>query len=84
MLKKVNIVLAKALLFVLFLAFQMTEVMAQCAMCKGQLETHGDNSTSLAVNHGILYLLAMPFLLAGLIGFVVYRRSRQLQAEAES
>lgn len=57
-------------------------------MCKGQLESHGNDGTSLAVNHGILYLLAMPFLLAGTVGLIIYinvkRRDKENLAGAES
>lgn len=59
------------------------EILAQCAMCKGQLESHGDNGTSLAVNTGILYLLLMPFLFAGFIGFIFYKRNKKMKAENE-
>ncbi len=70
------------------LIFSLSSTMAQCAMCKGQLESHGNDGTSLAVNHGILYLLAMPFLLAGTVGLIIYinvkRRDKENLAGAES
>lgn len=79
MIRKCLIQLITAAMVVILL---MQEVVAQCAMCKGQLETHGDNGTSIAVNTGILYLLLLPFLFAGFIGFMFYRKNKQHKAEA--
>ncbi len=65
------------LAFLSWMLLFSTDIFSQCAMCKGQLESHGDNGTSLAVNSGILYLLLMPFLFAGFIGFMFYKKSKQ-------
>ncbi|SHI32400.1 hypothetical protein SAMN05444363_0058 [Flavobacterium terrae] len=46
---------------------------AQCAMCRASLESTGDVSQAEAVNDGIVYLMVIPYILVGLIGFAVYR-----------
>lgn len=46
---------------------------AQCAMCRASLESTGDISQAEAVNDGIVYLMVIPYILVGLIGFAVYR-----------
>jgi hypothetical protein len=53
---------------------------AQCAMCRTQLENNisaGDPGIASGINTGILYLLAMPYLAAVIIGYFWYRSSKQ-------
>ncbi len=46
---------------------------AQCAMCRASLESSGESQKVEAVNDGIVYLMAIPYILVGLIGVVIYR-----------
>lgn len=46
---------------------------AQCAMCRAVLETEEGGVKAESVNDGIVYLMAFPYILVGLIGFVIYR-----------
>jgi hypothetical protein len=46
---------------------------AQCAMCRAALETGADTSQAEAVNDGIVYLMVIPYLLVGIVGFAIYR-----------
>ncbi|MDI9255795.1 hypothetical protein [Flavobacterium sedimenticola] len=46
---------------------------SQCAMCRASLESSGDNAKVEAVNDGIVFLMAIPYLLVAGIGFVVYK-----------
>jgi hypothetical protein len=46
---------------------------AQCAMCRASLESSGNKTKVEAVNDGIVFLMAIPYILAAAIGFVVYR-----------
>jgi hypothetical protein len=46
---------------------------AQCAMCRAVLETEEGNIKAEAVNDGIVYLMAFPYILVGIIGYIVYR-----------
>lgn len=57
---------------IFFLAFSLT-ANAQCAMCRAALESSGDNAKAEAVNDGIVYLMAIPYILVGIIGFFIYR-----------
>ena len=47
--------------------------MAQCAMCRAQLEGMDDNSLAKSVNDGIVYLMAVPYILVAIVGFFIYR-----------
>ena len=46
---------------------------AQCAMCRAVLETEEGGVKAEAVNDGIVYLMAFPYILVGVIGYIVYR-----------
>lgn len=46
---------------------------AQCAMCRAQLESMDDNSLAESVNDGIVYLMAVPYVLIAVVGYFIYR-----------
>ena len=46
---------------------------AQCAMCRASLETEGSQAKSEAINNGIVFLMAIPYVLIAVVGFAVYR-----------
>lgn len=45
---------------------------AQCAMCRAVLESEEGQSTAKGVNNGIIYLMSIPYILVGGIGFLIY------------
>ena len=63
----------KKLYFILFLLFVLvlfpTITEAQCAMCKASVESSQGQKNSVAggLNHGILYLMAVPYVLLAFI-----------------
>lgn len=46
---------------------------AQCAMCRAALETEEGGVKAEAVNDGIVYLMAIPYILVGVLGYAIYR-----------
>ena len=46
---------------------------AQCAMCRAALESEGGGVKAEAVNDGIVYLMAIPYSLVGVLGYAIYR-----------
>jgi len=65
--------------FFFFLCFIFFSVIsnAQCAMCRAALETEGNAVKSQAVNDGIVYLMVIPYLLVGGIGYYIYRMRKK-------
>lgn len=65
-------------LLVGFVFFTSQDVQAQCAMCSLTAEnaTQNGNTQGKGLNNGILFLLAMPYLIVGLMGFLWYKRYR--------
>ena len=49
---------------------------AQCAMCRAVLESGGDNAVAEGINNGIVYLMAIPYILIGVLLFFVFRKIR--------
>jgi LPXTG-motif cell wall-anchored protein len=64
----------KIIYFFLLFAFFIIQVSAyaQCAMCKSGVASNleGGGNTGRGINTGILYLMAIPYLLIG--GLIVY------------
>ena len=46
---------------------------AQCAMCRAVLESGEDQSAAEGINDGIMFLMAVPYILVAVIGFFVYK-----------
>lgn len=49
---------------------------SQCAMCKAVVE-NGDVSMAEGVNNGITYLMVFPYLLIGVLFYVIYRYKKK-------
>jgi hypothetical protein len=63
----------KRILFFLFSIFYSLSSKAQCAMCRAALESSGNKTKVEAVNDGIVFLMAIPYILVAVIGFAIYR-----------
>ncbi|MFV5698309.1 hypothetical protein ACM55H_08040 [Flavobacterium sp. ZT3R17] len=59
--------------FLLVSFFLYLPANAQCAMCRAALSGEGNKVKAAAVNDGIVYLMVIPYLLVGAIGYAVYR-----------
>jgi hypothetical protein len=42
-------------------------------MCRAVLQSEEGQTTAKGINNGILYLMAIPYLLVGLVGWKVFR-----------
>ena len=73
--------------FYLFLGLQFvssSKVQAQCAMCSLNAEnsTQNGNSQGQGLNDGILFLLAMPFLIGGGVAILWYTKFRHKESKS--
>lgn len=69
-------------IFLSFLLVTLIQLQAvgQCAMCRATIEnnvSNGDTAVGAGLNTGILYLLAMPYLAALVIGVLWYRHAKK-------
>ncbi|MDZ4666662.1 MAG: hypothetical protein SGJ00_02145 [bacterium] len=56
----------------------------QCAMCKSNIEKareDGGTNVGNTLNDGILYLLVLPYAIAGIFGFVYYKKYKEKKAQ---
>ncbi len=65
-------------LFFLFSFLFFIETNAQCAMCRAVLESEEGQSAAEGINDGIVYLMALPYILIGGIGYFIYRKYNTL------
>lgn len=71
-------ILAIAIL-ILAMGLLPMEISAQCAMCKGAAEANlrQGGGDPVGLNNGILYMLSIPYLLVGCIGYWWWRNRKQ-------
>lgn len=78
----------KILLFVFALGLLVAShqpARAQCAICSANVATNKANGSQTAngLNHGIMYLLAAPYLAVGIVGFVWYKKYRRKNVDIQ-
>ena len=71
---------SRIVLVIIVLLVVAPDLMAQCAMCRGTVESTVSNGRSVIaseLNFGILYLLVIPYLIVATIAYLWYRNSKQ-------
>jgi hypothetical protein len=63
----------KRFCFLLFTCFFFLEGNAQCAMCRASLQNEANKSAAEGVNDGIVYIMAIPYILVTGVFYAVYR-----------
>lgn len=53
-------------------------------MCRAVLESGEDQSAAEGINDGIMFLMAVPYILVGTIGYIIYRQYNKAQNSKES
>lgn len=73
-------------LVVLLIGLFQADVQAQCPMCRMSAESNLKNggTDGRGLNTGILYMLVMPYILVGSIGYWWWRNRKKQTAELES
>tara|TARA_R110002049_G_scaffold293731_2_gene478981 strand:- start:28887 stop:29147 length:261 start_codon:yes stop_codon:yes gene_type:complete len=63
----------KIILF-FFSFFLFLKTNAQCAMCRAVLESEEGQTAAKGINDGIVYLMAIPYVLLAGLGYIIYRK----------
>ena len=74
-----------ALLLGIVLSLAPLAVRAQCVMCKAQVEAaqqENDEYDVAGLNKGIVYMMTVPYILMGAVGYFWYRRTHPKVAKA--
>ncbi len=68
----------------LFLLISIKNLHAQCAMCKAAVEANlkDGGSAGAGLNEGILYLMAIPYIVIMLFGFFYFLQPRDKKQSA--
>lgn len=75
--KKTTFLPKKRILLVLSIVLLLPIVgEAQCAMCRAVLESEGNTTVAEGINNGIVYLMAIPYILIGALFFFIYRKMK--------
>lgn len=78
-----------AVTLALVLVFVSTDAYSQCAMCRATVESNvgsgsdaSGNEVGSGLNAGILYLMVIPYLLIGTVGFLWYKSNQKKAKKA--
>lgn len=65
-------------IYILIIVLLITiPVDAQCAMCRAVLESEEGQKTAKGINNGIVYLMIIPYVLIGAVGYFVYKNHKK-------
>lgn len=70
---------AKVCFYILFSMLFSLSSYAQCAMCRAALNGEDNKVKAEAINDGIVYLMIIPYVLVGAIGYYIYRMKKKKQ-----
>ncbi|RAV29687.1 hypothetical protein [Sinomicrobium soli] len=70
----------RSCILIVVLLFVFLPAGAQCAMCRAVLESGEGQEAARGINNGIIYLMAIPYILMGGLGYVLYRKFRNKKA----
>lgn len=65
--------------FFVFSLFFFLKSNAQCAMCRAVLESEEGQTGAEGINDGIVYLMAIPYILVAGFGYFIYRKYNSLK-----
>jgi hypothetical protein len=65
--------LKKNIVLILGFSLLTLQSQAQCAMCRAVLESGDDQAAAEGINDGIMFLMAVPYVLVAVIGYFIYR-----------
>jgi len=52
-------------------------MLGQCAMCRAVLESEEGQTSAKGINDGIVYLMAIPYIVVFSIAFIIYRKFKK-------
>jgi hypothetical protein len=81
-----TLIVALALVAVLAMMLTMATVASACPTCKEGVDASDPNHKSLALGfyYSILFMMSMPYILLGTLGFVAYNSVKKAKAQQEA
>lgn len=62
-----------AIMILLLLMLIPNFLEAQCAMCRAVLESSDSQEVAKGINNGIIFLMAIPYILVATLGYFIFR-----------
>ena len=62
---------------IVILFFLADAMLGQCAMCRAVLESEEGQASAKGINDGIVYLMAIPYIVVASIAFIIYRKFKK-------
>ena len=63
----------KIVIILFFLLILSDAAISQCAMCRAVLESGDQQEVAEGINNGIIYLMAIPYILIGGLGYFIFK-----------
>ena len=57
----------------ILMLLMVTETAAQCSMCRAVLESGAAQETAKGINNGIIYLMAITYVLVAFVGYQIFK-----------
>ncbi len=57
---------------------------AQCAMCRAVLESSDSQEVAKGINNGIIFLMAIPYILVATLGYFIFRMLKRKTGDSAS
>ena len=73
----------KTILTLTFMLAIVWDSASQCSMCRAVLETEADQGQAEAINDGIVYLMAFPYILVFGVLYFVYKTFQKKNKEEQ-
>jgi len=64
----------RIIILIVIMIVTISNLEAQCAMCRAVLESEEGMSTAKGINNGIIYLMAIPYILVGGLAYIIYKK----------
>jgi hypothetical protein len=64
----------------ILLSCSLSPAIAQCAMCRQSVESNidgQDKTVGKGLNKGIIYLMSIPYIVLGGIGYMIYKAKKK-------
>ncbi len=75
---------SKAVVFTIALCLLPLFSIGQCAMCRASLQNEANKAAAEGVNDGIVYLMAIPYILVAGVFYAVYRLKQKKKEKITS
>lgn len=75
---------SKAVVFAFIFCLLPFVSIGQCAMCRASLQNEANKAVAEGVNDGIVYLMAIPYILVAGVFYAVWRLKQKKKAQVSS